>query len=53
METEVRLFKKSQNALFVEEEIYNWKAPQTSNNKRLFYLSLLFIAAALLFSALN
>jgi hypothetical protein len=49
----MRLLKKSQNALFVEEEIYNWKAPQSNTHKRLFYLSLVFIAIALLFSALN
>lgn len=44
--------KKPQNVLFVEEESYNW-APVKTGNRRLIYLSILFVFAALLFSALR
>ncbi|MBT6057397.1 MAG: hypothetical protein HOG51_05100 [Gammaproteobacteria bacterium] len=49
----MRLFKRNQNCLFVEEESYNWKAAKSSTNKRLFYLALLFIVAGILFGMLN
>ena len=46
-------FKKRQNCLFVEEESYNWIAPKSSVNRRLIYLSILFVSAALLFGLLR
>lgn len=49
----MKWWKKSQNALFVEEETYNWSAPKSNINRRLIYLSILFVMAGLLFSVLR
>jgi hypothetical protein len=49
----LRFIKKSQNCLFVEEETYKWAAPKSSINRKLIALALLFVVAALLFSALR
>ena len=46
--------KKQQNVLFVEDEKkYNWSNVQPGLDRRLIYLSLLFLAIAILFSALR
>tara|TARA_B100001559_G_C16167303_1_gene469171 strand:+ start:451 stop:603 length:153 start_codon:yes stop_codon:yes gene_type:complete len=46
--------KRSQNVLFVEDEKkYNWASARPVINRRLIYLCLLFILAAILFSALR
>jgi len=46
--------KRRQNVLFVEDdEKYNWSREQSGLNRRLIYLSLLFLGAAVLFSALS
>jgi len=50
----MKLSKKSQSVLFVEDEKrYNWTNSRKSLNRRLIYLSVLFISAAILLSALN
>ncbi|MDP6095987.1 MAG: hypothetical protein QGG67_08390 [Gammaproteobacteria bacterium] len=49
----MKFFKKRQNCLFVEEERHNWIAPKSSVNRRLIYLSILFVSAALLFGLLR
>ncbi|NQV71153.1 MAG: hypothetical protein HQ498_14095 [Pseudohongiella sp.] len=49
----MKLFKKSQNCLFVEEERYNWAAPKSSINRKLILLSVVFIIVGLLFSTLR
>jgi len=50
----VSLFKKSQNALFVEdEEIYNWASPKSRLNRNLLIVALLFVACGMLFSLLR
>ena len=44
--------KKSPHVLFVEdEEAYNWATVRNSVNRKLVYVSILFIVAAILFSA--
>jgi len=48
----VKIFKKNQNCLFIEEEHYNWASPKTSASKKLLRLSILFVASGLLFSVL-
>jgi len=53
METAVSLFKKSQNCLCVEEERYNWASPKSKVNKRLIYLSILFVVTGIMFSVLR
>ena len=46
--------KKRQNVLFVEDdEKYNWSSEQSGLSRRLIRLSLLFLGAAVLFSALS
>jgi hypothetical protein len=52
MELQVKLFKKSQNALFVEEEIYNWASPKSRVNRSLMFLAVVFIVSGVLFSLL-
>ncbi len=47
------MFKKPSHCLFAEEEIYNWATPKSSRNKLLIGLAVVFIIAALLFSALS
>ena len=49
----VKLFKKGQNCLFVEEERYEWAPKKSSMNRHLITVSLLFLFAAFLFSALR
>lgn len=49
----MRLFKKSQNCLFVEEEIYNWASPKSRANRNLLYLSVFIIIFGVLFSVLR
>ncbi len=49
----MKLFKKHQHCLFVEEEKYNWIAPKSTVNRRLIYLSILFVIVALLFGVLR
>ena len=46
-------FKKSQNALFVEEEIYNWASPKSRLNKGLILMALVVVACGVLFSMLR
>ena len=51
---EVKWNKQSQNVLFVEDEQnYNWASARTSVNRRLVYMSILFVIVAILFSALR
>ncbi len=49
----MKLFKKGQNCLFVEEERYEWAPKKSSMNRHLITVSLLFLFAAFLFSALR
>tara|TARA_B100000029_G_C17515843_1_gene938024 strand:+ start:126 stop:278 length:153 start_codon:yes stop_codon:yes gene_type:complete len=50
----VKWKKKSPNVLFVEnEESYNWATARTSVNRKLVYVSILFVVAAILFSAVR
>jgi len=53
VETALKFFKKSQNCLFVEEETYKWATPKNNVNRRLIYLSLLFVVLGLLFSTIS
>jgi|TARA_B110000483_G_scaffold243496_1_gene333612 hypothetical protein len=48
----VKIFKKNQNCLFIEEEHYNWASPKPSGSKKLLGLSILFVVSGLLFSVL-
>lgn len=46
--------KKNQNILFVEdEEVYSWVNAKNNINRKLIYISLLFVIVAILFSALR
>ncbi|SUZ71558.1 uncharacterized protein METZ01_LOCUS24412, partial [marine metagenome] len=49
----VKWWKNTQNAIFVENETYKWATPKSSINRRLIYLSALFVLASLLFSVLK
>lgn len=49
----MRLFRKSQNCLFVEEEVYNWASPKSRANRGMIMLSLVFIMTGVLFSILR
>lgn len=49
----MRLFRKAQNPLFVEEEIYQWADERGSGRGQLLLLGITFIAAGLVFGALN
>jgi hypothetical protein len=50
----VKWNKKSQHVLFVEdEEAYNWATARNSVNRKLVYVSILFVVAAILFSAVR
>lgn len=49
----MRLFKKRQHCLFVEEEIYNWASPRSRVNRHLTVLAVLFVISGLLLSALR
>ena len=46
--------KNKQRVLFVEDDAkYNWSREPSGLNRRMFYLSLLFLGTAVLFSALS
>ncbi|MFN3164018.1 MAG: hypothetical protein ACE37N_11195 [Pseudohongiellaceae bacterium] len=47
------MFKRSQNCLFVEEEIYNWSSPKSRVNRHLVALAVLFVISGVLLSALR
>ena len=49
----MRLLKKSQHCLFVEEESYNWAAPKSSISRKILYLLVMFVVMGLLFSLLR
>ena len=49
----MRKSKKPMHALFVEEEVYNWKSQRSPVNGKLAFLALLVILSALLFGVLN
>ncbi|GJM13337.1 MAG: hypothetical protein DHS20C12_17400 [Pseudohongiella sp.] len=49
----MRLFKKTQNCLFVEEERYKWATEKPGMSRHLITVSLLCLIAAFLFSALR
>ena len=49
----VRLFRKAQNPLFIEEEIYQWADERSHGRGPLLVLGVAFIAAGLLFGTLN
>ncbi|GAB5499455.1 MAG: hypothetical protein PsegKO_17660 [Pseudohongiellaceae bacterium] len=49
----MRLFKRSQNCLFVEEEIYNWSSPKSRVNRHLVTLAIFFVICGVLLSALR
>lgn len=49
----MRLFRKAQNPLFVEEEIYQWADERSHGRGPLLVLGVAFIAAGLLFGTLN
>ncbi len=47
------MFRKQTHPLMVEEETYNWSSPKSGVNRQLLYLSILFVAAGMLFSVLR
>ena len=49
----MKISKKPQNVLFVEEETNNWVSAKSGVNKRLLALAILVVAVALLLSALR
>jgi hypothetical protein len=49
----LRLFRKSDHCLFVEEEIYNWGSPKSRVNRSLLFMSVIFIITGVLFSVLR
>lgn len=49
----MKLFRKSQNPLFVEEETYKWAQRKSGMSRHLISLSLLCLVVAFLFSALR
>ena len=49
----MKLFKKTQNCLFVEEERYKWATKKSGMNRHLITVSVLCLFAAFLFSALR
>ena len=52
-EYKVKLFKKTQNCLFVEEERYKWAEKKSGRSRHLITVSLLCLFAAFLFGALR
>lgn len=48
----MRLFKKNQHCLFVEEESYNWSTKESSITLRLIVVVTLIIGVGVLFSVL-
>jgi hypothetical protein len=53
MEAVVKLFKKKQHYLFIEEESYKWAPRKSALNRHLITVSLLCLMAAFLFSTLR
>ena len=49
----VKLFKKTQNCLFIEEERYKWAAKKSTMSRHLITVSVLCLLAAFLFSMLR
>jgi len=49
----VKLFKKTQNCLFVEEETYKWAAKKSVMSDHLTTVAVLCLLAAFLFSTLR
>lgn len=49
----VKLFKKTQNCLFVEEERYKWAPQKSGMSRHLITVSVLCLFAAFLFGALR
>ena len=49
----VKLFKKAQNCLFVEEERYKWAAKKSTMSRHLITVSVLCLLTAFLFSMLR
>lgn len=49
----VKLFKKTQNCLFVEEERYKWAAKKSGMSRHLITVSVLCLFVAFLFGALR
>jgi len=49
----VKLFKKTQNCLFIEEERYKWAPKKSGMSRHLIKVSVLCLFAAFLFSALR
>ncbi|MEX0965115.1 MAG: hypothetical protein WDZ52_13855 [Pseudohongiellaceae bacterium] len=49
----MKLFKKAQHCLFVEEETYKWAEKKSGMSRHLVTVSLLCLVAAFLFSALR
>ena len=49
----MRLFRKSEHCLFVEEEVYNWGSPKSRMNRSLLFMSVIFIITGVLFSVLR
>ena len=49
----MRLLKKSQHCLFVDEESHNWAAPKSSISRKMLYLSVMFVVIGLLFGLLR
>jgi hypothetical protein len=49
----VKFWKKGQNCLFVEEEIYNWAAPKSGRHRSLIVIAVLILVAGMLFSLLR
>lgn len=49
----MRLFRKNQNCLFVEEETYNWASPRSRTNRHLVMLAVFFVISGVLLSALR
>lgn len=49
----MKLFKKTQNCLFVEEERYKWASEKSGMSRHLITVSLLCLFAAFLFGALR
>ena len=49
----MKLFKKTQNCLFIEEERYKWAAKKSTMSRHLISVSVLCQLAAFLFSMLR
>ena len=49
----MKLFKKTQNCLFIEEERYKWAAKKSTMSRHLITVSVLCLLTAFLFSMLR